>query len=70
MATKLVLDFKDTGGTTRRWSFNYVDSDVTSSQVTSLMDGMITNGSIFTFPPVSKYAAKLVVTTETPLSIE
>lgn len=70
MATKLVLDFKDADGATRRWNFNYADSDVTSSQVISLMDGMIANGSIFINPPISKYAAKLVITTETPLSIE
>lgn len=70
MPTKLVLDFKDSEGTSRRWSFNYADSDVTSSQVTALMDGMIANGSVFSNPPVVKEAAKLVITTETPLSIE
>lgn len=70
MPTKLVLDFKDAGGANRRWSFNYADSDVTSQQVTSLMDGMIANGSVFTYPPISKTAAKLVITTETPITVE
>lgn len=69
MAVKLVLEFNDAGGTSRKWSFSNADNNVATSSVKALMNGMIANGSIFAHPPVTKVGAKLVVTTETGLDV-
>ena len=62
MASKLVLEFTGVGGKAT-FSYNYANPDTTPTTVKALMQGMITNGSIFAIPPVEAVSAKLVTTT-------
>ena len=63
MASKLVLKFTGMGGEAN-FSYNYANPETTVATVKALMQGMITNGSIFAIPPVETISAKLVTTTE------
>lgn len=71
MATvsKLVLTFSNEDGGTESFYFDYADPDVETSAVTALMDGMVTNGAIFSTPPVAKKSAKIITTQETSIDI-
>lgn len=66
--TKLQLKFGTAYGE-KTWTFNYAKSNASSQNVNTLMDTMITNGSIYRYPPLSKVSAKLVVTSETDISV-
>lgn len=59
-----------TASGTKTWNLKYAKADLTGAQVSSLMDTMITNGSIYQYPPLTKDSAALVVTTVTDLYIE
>lgn len=62
--TKLELTFGTMSGE-KKWTFNYFDDETPASEVKALMNGMITNGSIYTYPPLTKVKAQKVVTTQT-----
>lgn len=66
---KLVLDFLTAAEKTTRFTYNYADANNEASDVTTLMNAIITNGSIFKNVPVTKKAAKLVATEETAYNI-
>ena len=55
---KLVFD---TMGGQKTWTFKQV-KDATLAEVKTLMDTMITNGSIYKYPPLSKVSAQRVIT--------
>ncbi len=61
---KLVLRFKTSNDKNVIFSFNYAKSSATTAQVKNLMNGIITNGSIFTNVPVTAVSATQVVTEE------
>ena len=69
MATKLVIELADANNETTKYSYSYADGEVTTSRVKSLVNALITNGSIFEKVPVAAKSAKLVVTTETEVDI-
>ncbi len=68
--SKLNLEFRDANGNAVKFSYNYAKSDISSSAVKSLMQGMITNGDAFTNVPASIYSADIVTTTTTELDVE
>ena len=61
---KLVLGFKTSNDKNVIFSFNYAKPSATAAQVKNLMNGIITNGSIFTNVPVTAVSATQVVTEE------
>lgn len=66
--TKLELTFGTMSGE-KKWTFNYFDSEATASSVKALMNGMIANGSIYSYPPLTRVKARRVVTTDTEYDI-
>lgn len=66
--TKLQLRFGTMSGE-KTWTFNYANGSAESSDINTLMDTMITNGSIYTYPPMTKISAKIVTTSEREISI-
>ena len=69
MAAKLGLEFTDANGKSCTIRYSHVDEDVSSSDVVALVNGIITNGSIFATVPVSAKDATIVVTTETKINL-
>lgn len=67
--TKLQLTFRDATAATRKWNFSNADNSVTRQEVKALMQGMITNGSIYKYPPVTAVSAHLVTTSTEPINI-
>ena len=67
--TKLVMSFNDGEGITRKFTYNYIKPGLTTTNLKNLMNGMITNGSVFKYPPATKKSAKLVTTTETEIDV-
>lgn len=64
--TKLLLVFKaQSSNSNVTFSFNYAKPSVTTAQVKNLMNTMIANKEIFTYPPVEKVSAKTVTVSET-----
>ena len=66
---RLALTFRDSGGDKITFGYNYADPEVETAAVQALMNGMITNGSIFEDVPTAIDSAKVVVTTETVLNV-
>lgn len=68
---KLVLVFKDNNGSDVIFSYNNAKDPETiqTSDVSALVEGIITNGSIFENPPVSINKAYLVTTEEKELEV-
>lgn len=60
----LKLVFETMGGR-KTWSFKRASTDATAEEVNALMNTMITNGSIYKYPPMEKVSATMVVTQET-----
>ena len=67
--SKLVLKFGTLSGE-KTWSFNNAKSDVATSSVKSFIQTMITNGSIYTYPPMTAKSAKIVTTSEDIIDLE
>lgn len=61
MARQLKLVF-DTMGGQKTWTYKNANENVTATQVKNLMDTMITNGSIYKYPPLAKVSATAVIT--------
>ena len=53
MSARLVLTFSANNGGDVVFSYPYADDEVEASDVQTLMQTMITNGSIFSVPPVT-----------------
>lgn len=58
---KLTCKFRDSEGAQKSISFAYVGSEITQQQVSTLMDAIITNTSIYANTFVSKISAELQV---------
>lgn len=69
MAAKIVIDFAGTSGDVK-FSYNYADEDTTNAKAKALVNGLITNGSIFANPPVTVKSAKIVITNETEYDLD
>lgn len=70
MATTIQLELKfGTLSGVKTWTFNNAESSVVVDDVKTLMDTMITNGSIYKYPPMTKESARLITKIEEPLNI-
>ena len=67
--TKLELTFLKADGSKTVFTYNYANPEASSNSVKALMNGMITNGSIFENVPAVIDSAKLVTTSETSLRV-
>ena len=67
--TKLVMNFSKENGDNLQLSYNYADSNASSSNIKTLMQSMVTNGDIFENVPTAIKSAKLVVTEETAIDL-
>lgn len=63
--TTLILEFGDANDNSIFFSYSYANSETLASDVKTLMNTIIANGSIFQNVPVSIKSAKAVVTSET-----
>ena len=61
---KLVLGFETVAGKSMTLTYNYAKPSATAEQVKALMNGIITNSSIFTNVPATAKSATQVVTSE------
>ena len=68
--TRLDLTFVNDNGNSVTYKYNYINSEVDSLSVKALMQGMITNGSVFTNPLVTKKSATIITNRETAINIE
>lgn len=66
--TRLVLRFGTTSGE-KNFTYRYGNAEALASDVKSLMETMITNGSIFKYPPLTIISAKAEVTSETTFNV-
>lgn len=66
--TSLRLQFETMAGL-KTWTFNNAKPSAGLQNVRTLMQAMITNGSIFENPPIRAYSAKEVTTTETEYNL-
>lgn len=68
MSKTLQLKFGTTSGE-KSWKFPDVKDNLSTATVKSLMSTMITNGSIYAYPPLTMVSAKIVTTTETAIDL-
>lgn len=66
---KLQLKF-GTGSGEKTWSFSCAKQSPPAASVKALMNTMITNGSIYKFPPLEMHSATIVTTTENSISLD
>lgn len=67
--TKLILRFGTTSGE-KNFTYNYGNASALASDIKRAMQTMITNGSIFKYPPLTIISAKAQTTTETEFDLE
>lgn len=67
---KLVMVFTSATGDDVTFSYNHADTEMAASSVQALVQGLITNGSIFAVPPVAAKSAKIVTTTSEDVDLE
>lgn len=60
---KLQLKFGTIDGV-KTWNFNYAKTSPSLTQVKSVINAMLTNGSIYKYVPLEARSAAIVVTTE------
>ena len=69
MAAKLVMTFAGADGANVTFSYGYAKSSATASNIKALVNGLITNGSIFANPPVTAKSAQVVITSENVVNL-
>lgn len=67
--SKLQLTFLNEDGGKVYFNYNYADPNVEKASVAALMSGIVTNGAIFSTPPVTAKAAKIITTQETSIDL-
>ena len=65
MSAKLVLTFADASSNSVKMTYSHADPEVEASDVSTAIQAIITNGSIFAAVPVTAKSAKIITTTET-----
>ena len=60
MSAILILTFVGANGSDVIFSFPYFDTNTTTTRIKALVDGLITNGSIFENPPVQLKTTRFV----------
>ena len=66
---KLDLAFLKSNGNEMKMVYNYIKENVAAASVKSLMQGLISNGSIFVNTPASMKSAKLIETNTTDIDL-
>lgn len=66
--TNLKLKFGTMYGE-KTWTIKYAAAVPSAQQVNTAMDTMITNGSIYKYPPLTKVSAQIVTTTTQDISV-
>lgn len=66
--TSLILKFGTMSGE-KTWTYKYANSSATTAQVKALMQAMITNGSIYKYPPLQANSAQVTTTTKDYIDI-
>lgn len=69
MTHKLIIAYATVDGTKRSFTYNYASPYVSASTVSSLCEALLTNASIFAYPPAEIISAKLVTTVEEDIDI-
>ena len=67
-SAKVVMTFAGTNGNVTM-SYPYAKTTGIANSVKALVNGLITNGSIFANPPVSAKSAKIVITNENAIDL-
>ena len=60
--TNLKLKFGTMYGE-KTWTIKYANTNPSAEQIANAMNTMITNGSIYKYPPLTKVSAEIVTTT-------
>lgn len=69
MATTTKIIFKaDTVGGQKTYSFNYVKPGSSTANIQALGQALVTNGSIYKYPPLQIASIELQTTTTTAIS--
>lgn len=66
--SKLILRFGTLSGE-KNFTYNYGNSEALASDIRTLMNTMITNGSIFKYPPTTIVSAAVEVTNRTEFDL-
>lgn len=66
--SKLILRFGTMSGE-KNFTYNYGNSEALASDIKTLMNTMIANGSIFRYVPTTIISAKVAVTSETEFDL-
>lgn len=66
--TKLVMKF-DTAAGQKTWSYDYVNPTSSSNNLKAVADAIITNGSIYQYPPLALVSMELQTTSITRISV-
>lgn len=67
--TKLILRFGTTSGE-KNFTYNYTNTNLSSAGIKAAMNAIISNGSIFRYPPLTIISAKTQVTSETTYNLD
>lgn len=67
-SSKLILRFGTTSGE-KNFTYNYGNASTSAAGIKTAMQAMITNNSIFKYPPLTIISAKFQVTTETQVDL-
>ena len=70
MDRKLVLVFADANGTELSLTYPYVASEIEQADITTLINTIITNGSIFAIVPVTCKSATVYDITPTSYNVD
>lgn len=68
-SNSLILKFGTLNGE-KTWTFSEIVAEPTVQQVKTLVETMITNGSIYKYPPLTHVSAKVRQVTETDYDID
>lgn len=70
ITNKLSLTFATQTGSSSTLSFKYANPNVASAKVKALINGIISNGSLWANVPVSAKSAKIVIIDEEKFDID
>ena len=67
--SKLKLVFADATGNDLSFTLQHANKSVSGAEVKALMNGMISNGTIYETAPVAITSATMITTTETEINV-
>ena len=69
VSTKLSLNFYKADDKTMNLSYKYARQDPSNANIKALMEGIVTNGTIFKKVPVSLKSAQIITTETTEVDL-